>query len=85
MIPMALPHPPVSGGLPAGNTATVERGSDKHAPEVDDQMKRESEALERGAPQDPRADEGRRTEGPVELESEEDVEDEGSTPAGPEP
>lgn len=46
----------------------MERGSDKHSPEVDDQMKRETEPLERGRPQGTRADEGRVTEGPVEKE-----------------
>ena len=46
----------------------MERGSDKHAPEIDDQMKRESEGLERGRPQDPRVEEARVTEGPAEDE-----------------
>ena len=44
----------------------MERGSDKHAPLVDDRMKDESEPLERGAPTSGRVEEFRDTEGPAE-------------------
>ena len=41
----------------------MNRGSDKHGPKLDEEMKRESQGLERGAPVDPRREEHRKLEG----------------------
>jgi hypothetical protein len=45
----------------------VERGSTKHGPRLDEEMQRETEAMTRGAPVEPRTREEREHE-PVELE-----------------
>jgi hypothetical protein len=47
---------------------TMERGSDKHSPLVDDALKDELRPLEQGAPVDPRAQEGRQQEAPDDWE-----------------
>lgn len=54
----------------------MDRGSDKHAPLVDDQLKEEAEPLERGAPVSGRAEEFRQTEEPSadDVASPDDVE-----------
>lgn len=39
-----------------------QRGSDKHSPEVDDELKQETRGLEQGAPVEPRAEEWRAAE-----------------------
>ena len=41
----------------AGNNPGMQRGSDKHSPEVDDEMKKETEPLTRGAPVEPHVEE----------------------------
>lgn len=46
----------------------MQRGSDKHAPRLDDELKDETQSLERGAPVEARADEAREEEGPAEGE-----------------
>jgi hypothetical protein len=42
----------------------VERGSDKHSPRVDEEMKHEVRSLEQGAPLEARVEEFREQEGP---------------------
>jgi hypothetical protein len=42
----------------------MERGSDKHGPQVDEKMKQETESLERGSPVEARAEESRQKEPP---------------------
>lgn len=42
----------------------MERGSDKHAPRVDDEMERETRSMTQGSPIEARAEEGRLKEGP---------------------
>jgi hypothetical protein len=46
----------------------MERMSDKHNPQLDDQMKRETDSLRRGSPVEARAEEFREMEGPAEDE-----------------
>lgn len=46
----------------------MERGSDKHSPMLDDELKHQTEALVDGAPAEARAQEGREQEGPAEGE-----------------
>jgi hypothetical protein len=46
----------------------VERGSDKHNPRVDEDLKHATESLTRGAPVESRAEESRQQEGPGEGE-----------------
>lgn len=46
----------------------MERGSDKHGPLIDDELKEEAGSLERGAPPDSRAAEGRQQEAPGDRE-----------------
>jgi hypothetical protein len=63
----------------------AERGSDKSGPRVDEELKRQTEAMERGAPVPSRADEGREAEGPADDEPAPDVRltgDRGLTPEG---
>jgi hypothetical protein len=57
----------------------VERGSDKHGQLVDEEMKREVEGLERGAPVEPRAEEFRQQEPAAEGQPEPDVRPEVTT------
>lgn len=40
----------------------MDRGSSKHSPRIDDQMRKETEALEQGSPVEPRASESRQME-----------------------
>lgn len=47
----------------------MQRGSDKHGPTVDEQLKEEVEPLERGAPTSSRVEEHRDTEAPAEDEA----------------
>jgi hypothetical protein len=44
------------------------RGSDKHGPQLDDEMDRETESITRGSPVEARAEESREKEGPGEGE-----------------
>jgi hypothetical protein len=46
----------------------VERRSEKHNPRLDEEMKRETESLVRGAPVEARAEESREKEGPADGE-----------------
>jgi hypothetical protein len=46
----------------------VERRSEKHNPRLDDEMKRETKSLVRGAPVEARAEESREQEGPADGE-----------------
>ena len=63
----------------------MERGSDKHSPMVDDQLKHETESLVRGSPVEARSQEGREQEGPADGEPTPDVRirgDRGDAPNG---
>ncbi|MGH2661644.1 MAG: DUF2795 domain-containing protein [Actinomycetota bacterium] len=63
----------------------AERGSDKSGPRVDEELKRQAEAMERGAPVPSRADEAREAEGPGDDEPVTDARltgDRGLTPEG---
>ena len=51
----------------------IERGSDKHGPRLDDALHEETEALERGAPVEPRAEEWRQHEPAADDEPEPDA------------
>ncbi len=51
----------------------MERMSDKHNPQLDEAMKRETDALRGGTPQEARAEEFREMEGPAEDEPTPDV------------
>lgn len=46
----------------------MERGSDKHAPRLDENLKHDTRPLERGAPVEARANEWREQEGPADGE-----------------
>lgn len=46
----------------------MERGSDKHGPMIDEELKHETESLTRGAPVDSRAEEYREQEGAPDVE-----------------
>lgn len=46
----------------------MERGSDKHSPMADDELKHDTESLVRGDPVESRSQEGREHEGPAEGE-----------------
>jgi hypothetical protein len=51
----------------------VERGSDKHAPRLDEGLKHDTQSIVQGAPVESRAEEGREQEGPGEGEPTPDV------------
>ena len=51
----------------------MERMSDKHNPQLDDEMKQETDSLRRGSPVEARAEEFREKEGPAEDEPTPDV------------
>ena len=40
----------------------MERGSDKHSPRLDEEMEKETQSIQRGAPVDSRVEEFRQTE-----------------------
>jgi hypothetical protein len=46
----------------------MERGSDKHAPRLDDEMDRETRSMTQGSPIEARADEARMKEPPADGE-----------------
>ncbi len=52
---------------------TIERRSDKHGPRLDEELHEETEALERGAPVEPRAEEWRQQEPAGDDEAEPDA------------
>jgi hypothetical protein len=58
----------VAAGI--GNLAGVQRDSNRHSPRLDDELKRETESLVRGAPVESRAEESREQEGAAEGERE---------------
>ena len=47
---------------------SMERGSDKHAPRVDEEMERETRSMTQGSPIEARAEESRMKEPPAEDE-----------------
>ena len=61
----------------------MERGSDKHSPRIDDQLKHETDSIVRGAPAEARTDEAREQEGPGEDEPTPDARLSGSRGQGP--
>ena len=57
----------------------MERGSDKHSPRVDDEIKKDTQGLKKGEPSESRIEEFRKDE-----EIEPDAPEEGSEPEAPE-
>jgi Protein of unknown function (DUF2795) len=60
----------------------MERGSDTHGPMMDDELRRRTESLERGAPVESRTDEEREEAAPGEGEPTADQRLQGGRPAG---
>src|SRR5438128_7825435 len=56
--------------LDGGNVGPVQRDSNRHNPRLDDELKRETESLLRGAPVESRAEEWREKEGAADGERE---------------
>jgi Protein of unknown function (DUF2795) len=60
----------------------MERGSDTHGPIMDDELRRQTESLERGAPVESRSEEEREEASPTEGEPASDQRLQGGRPAG---
>lgn len=63
----------------------MERGSDKHTPRLDEQLKQDTRSMVQGAPVEARAQEGREQEGPGDDEPTPDMRLSGDRAAGDQP